>query len=256
MPTFFLGADAVHGARVAFDAKETHHLSRVLRLRPGDVVRALDGTGHELTVRLTRVEGRRAEGEVLGRQSRSTESPLTLTLVQGLPKGDRMETVIRMATELGVSRIVPVLTERSVVRPDAAGGGGRLARWQRVARESAKQCGRTVLPDVEAVRPLSRWLATRDAGGLLLCLWEDEPASLAERLPAERVSRATLVVGPEGGLTPAEVSLLTAEGAVVAGLGPRILRTETAGPVGLALLQARYGDLWTAREASDQASRK
>lgn len=249
-------AEAVRGARVTFDSQETHHLARVLRLRPGDVLRAVDGSGDELTVRLTRVEARRAEGELLDRQTRPSESPLRLTLAQGLPKGDKMEAIIRMATELGVSGIVPVLTERSVVRMGAAGAAGRLARWQRVAREAAKQCGRAVLPEVSAVRPLAGWLGERDGGGLLLCLWEDAGAPLAEQLPAGTVTQATVVVGPEGGLSASEVASLVAAGAIVAGLGPRVLRTETAGPVGLALLQARYGDLGTARGPHDPLSRK
>lgn len=249
-------AEAVQGARVTFDAQETRHLARVLRLRPGDVLRVVDGSGDELTVRLTRVEARRAEGELLGRQPRPSESPLQLTLAQGLPKGDKMEAIIRMATELGVSRIVPVLTERSVVRMDAAGAAGRLARWQRVAREAAKQCGRAVLPEVAAVCPLAGWLRERDGGGLLLCLWEEERAPLSEQLPAGTVTQATLVVGPEGGLSAPEIALLVAAGAIVAGLGPRILRTETAGPVGLALLQAHYGDLGAARGPHHPVSRK
>jgi 16S rRNA (uracil1498-N3)-methyltransferase len=167
-----------------------------------------------------------------------------------------MEAIIRMATELGVSRIVPVLTERSVVRMDAATAAGRLARWQRVAREAAKQCGRAVLPEVAAVRPLAGWLGERDGGELLLCLWEEERAPLSEQLPAGPVTQATLVVGPEGGLSAPEIALLVAAGAIVAGLGPRILRTETAGPVGLALLQAHYGDLGTARGPHHPVSRK
>lgn len=236
-------AEAVQGARVTFDAQETRHLARVLRLRPGDVLRVVDGSGDELTVRLTRVEARRAEGELLGRQPRPSESPLQLTLAQGLPKGDKMEAIIRMATELGVARVVPVITERTVVRADATRGAGRLLRWQRVAREAAKQCGRTVIPEVTPSRALAEWLGDGSPEGLLLCLWEDERACLADRLPPAPVAAATLVVGPEGGLAADEVECLTEAGAVVASLGPRLLRTETAGPVGLALLQAHYGDL-------------
>ena len=243
MPRFYLRAEAVSGPRVTFDAQETRHLARVLRLRPGDVVHAVDGQGQELTVRLTQVSTRSAEGLILGREAGRSESPLLLTLVQGLPKGDKMEAIIRMATELGVTRVVPVITERTVVRADATRGAGRLLRWQRVAREAAKQCGRTVIPEVTASRALAEWLGDGSPEGLLLCLWEDERACLADRLPPAPVAAATLVVGPEGGLAADEVERLAEAGAVVAGLGPRVLRTETAGPVGLALLQAHYGDL-------------
>jgi len=243
MPRFYLRAEAVNGPHVTFDAEETRHLARVLRLRPGAVVHAVDGRGQALIVRLTQVGSRSAEGEVLGHEAQRSESPLLLTLVQGLPKGNKMETIIRMATELGVTRVVPVITERSVVRTDAARSAGRLDRWQRVAREAAKQSGRSMIPDVAPVRALAEWLREGRPEGLLLCLWEEERTSLADRLPPAPVAAATLVVGPEGGLAGAEAECLRAAGAAVAGLGPRVLRTETAGPVGLALLQARYGDL-------------
>ncbi|MEK7372146.1 MAG: RsmE family RNA methyltransferase, partial [candidate division NC10 bacterium] len=205
MPRFYLRAEAVSGPRVTFDAQETRHLARVLRLRAGDVVHAVDGQGQELTVRLTQVSRRSAEGLILGREAGRSESPLLLTLVQGLPKGDKMEAIIRMATELGVTRVVPVITERTVVRADATRGAGRLLRWQRVAREAAKQCGRTVIPEVTPSRALAEWLGDGSPEGLLLCLWEDERACLADRLPPAPVAAATLVVGPEGGLAADEV---------------------------------------------------
>jgi 16S rRNA (uracil1498-N3)-methyltransferase len=237
-----LGADAVSGGRVRFDAAEAHHLARVLRLGAGDIVQAMDGRGHELTVRLTRVDPRGAEGDVLDQRPRPTESGLDLTLAQGLPKGDKLETVIRMATELGVSRIVPLITERTIARVEPARWAHRLARCQRVAREAAKQSGRAVVPGVAAPRPLREWLAD-PRSGLLLCLWEREPAGLSAVLPPGPLDRASVVIGPEGGLAESEVAMLREAGAAVAGLGPRLLRTETAGPVALALLQARYGDL-------------
>jgi 16S rRNA (uracil1498-N3)-methyltransferase len=164
-------------------------------------------------------------------------------LAQGLPRGDKMDGIVRMATELGAARIEPLLTARAVARPDAARGRGRRLRWERIAREAAKQCGRAVVPGIGEPTALADWLTARAGGGLLVCLWEGETRPLAAQLPAERPDAATLVVGPEGGLTGDEVASLRGAGAVVAGLGPRILRTETAGPVGLALLQARYGDL-------------
>ncbi len=243
MTRFHIRPEAVSGERVTFDVDETHHLSRVLRLGVGDLLRAVDGRGDELTVRLTTVTPRRAEGAILERIPLRTESPLHLTLVQGIPKGDKMDGIIRMATELGVTRIVPALTARAVVRVEGARAASRLARWQRVAREAAKQSGRAILPEVCSPQPLGSWLEEAGERGLLLCLWEGERTGLSRRLPASRPARATVVVGPEGGLAEVEVRALTAAGAMVASLGPRILRTETAGPVAIALLQARYGDL-------------
>jgi 16S rRNA (uracil1498-N3)-methyltransferase len=245
-PRVHVRPDAVHGTRLVLDAGETRHLQRVLRLRVGDRVRAMDGAGHEWTVRLTTVGPRAAEGEILEAGAPPHESPLPLTLAQGLPKGDKLESIIRMSTELGVAAVAPLLTERSVARADAARLTGRRARWERVAREAAKQCGRAVVPAVAAPVALADWLAAWPGDGLLLCLWEGESAPFAEVLPARAPERAAVVVGPEGGLATDEVATLRAAGAVVAGLGPRLLRTETAGPVAVALLQARWGDLGTA----------
>jgi 16S rRNA (uracil1498-N3)-methyltransferase len=240
---FHLAAGAVHGDRVAFDAAAAHHLGRVLRAAVGDVVQAVDAGGVLLSVRLTGIAARRAEGLVVGRAPLATESPLSLTLVQAIPKGDKMEAIIRMTTELGVTRVIPLLTARTVVRLEPARWGSRLARWQRVAREAAQQSGRAAVPAIEAPRELATWRRDPEADGLLICFWEEERRGLESRLPAGPCPRATVVVGPEGGFTADEVGGLRDAGALVASLGPRLLRTETAGAVAVALLQARYGDL-------------
>jgi len=243
MPRFLLRGEPTPEGQVAFDAAETRHLGRVLRLGPGDLVTAVDRRGKQWQVRLTAVSPRSATGVVLGGEAAGRESPLHLTLVQGVPKGDKMEAVVRMATELGAARIVPVLTSRTVIQPPAAGWTSRIARWQRIAGEATKQCGRGTVPSVAAPAPLASWIAAPREAGLVVCLWEEADVPLGSALPPPPVAQATLVVGPEGGLAADEVRGLRAIGAVVAGVGPRILRTETAGPVGLALLQARYGDL-------------
>lgn len=242
MTRFLIRPDGITDLRVTFDAEETRHLTRVLRLGAGDIVEAFDGLGNVLTVRLERVGGRGAEGALLSRAPLRSES-LHLTLAQSIPKGDKLEGIIRMATELGAACVVPLVTARTVVRVEPGRPGPRLTRWQRVAREAAKQTGRAVVTEVTAPQPLASWLAARDREGLLVCLWEDASEPLGPQLPSLPVTRATVVVGPEGGLERAEAEALRSAGAVVGGLGPRILRTETAGPVGLAILQARYGDL-------------
>jgi len=240
---FLIRHAGITGERVTFDAEETRHLTRVLRLGPGDILEAFDGMGHVLTVRLERAGSRLAHGTLLARAPLDSESPLHLTLAQSIPKGSKMEGIIRMATELGAARVVPLVTARSVVRVEPGRPGPRVSRWQRVAKEAAKQSGRARITEVTAPQSLGAWIAGRETEGLLVCLWEDAPEPLGPQLPPRPVSHATVVVGPEGGLERAEAEALRAAGAVVGGLGPRILRTETAGPVGLALLQMRYGDL-------------
>src|SRR5512147_2910675 len=135
MARFFVRSEAIDGDRVRFDALEARHLGRVLRLGRGDIVLAIDGRGRQLTVRLIEVGARAAEGVVIEEETVATESRLDLTLAQGIPRGDKMETIIRMATELGVRRVIPLVTARSVVRVEKGDDEGRVSRWRRVARE-------------------------------------------------------------------------------------------------------------------------
>jgi 16S rRNA (uracil1498-N3)-methyltransferase len=241
---FTIAPERISGDRVAFDADETRHLVRVLRLQPGDVVTAVDGRGGAWQVRLL-ATGDTATGAIVGAASLAAESPLSISLVQAVAKGDRMEAIVRATTELGVTRILPALTERTVVRLDPPRWRERARRWQRVAREATKQCGRAVVPTVEMPRPLTEWIANEEAADLRLCFWEAEGTPLARVLEAcePRPRSARVIVGPEGGLSADEVASAAAAGYVTVTLGPRILRTETAGPTIVALLQYGLGDL-------------
>jgi 16S rRNA (uracil1498-N3)-methyltransferase len=248
MRRFTIAPERVEGGRVEFDREESRHLARVVRLRPGAVIIATDGAGRDYTVRLDEI-GERAVGHVLYVSSGPAESPLAVTLVQGVPKGDKMEAIVRAVTELGVARVAPALCERTVVRLEPSGWRERTRRWNRVAREAAKQAGRAVIPVVEEPRPLDAWLETARAS-LALCCWEGEPTPLAHllsRLTAPQT--ASVIIGPEGGLSRAEVERASTAGWQIAGLGPRILRTETAAPAVLAILQSRFGDLGAGRPA-------
>jgi 16S rRNA (uracil1498-N3)-methyltransferase len=243
MRRFTLQPDRLAAGRVTFDAGESRHIVRVLRLRPGDTVLATDGAGRDFTVRLESV-GETASGTVLAEAAGAAASPLNITLIQGVPKGDKMEAIVRAVTELGVARVRPALCERTIVRLEPGRWRDRARRWQRVAREAAKQCGRAVIPEVETPRPLGEWLAAGEPTDLGVCLWEGEGTPLARLLTASTPPRtALIVVGPEGGLARAEVEAARAHGLTVTSLGPRILRTETAGPAIVAILQSRFGDL-------------
>lgn len=245
MRRFTIGPERRSGDHVTFDRAESHHLGRVLRLKAGDTVVAVDGSGRDYTVRLERV-GAETTGTIVGIAARDTESPFPITLVQGLPKGDKMDAIIRAVTELGVACVAPVVTARTVVRLDPARGDARLARWQRVAREAAKQCGRSRLPLIEAARPLAALVGDAVEARLLrVCLWEEERAPLEAVIAtlSGPPAGAVVIVGPEGGLTRDEVETARAAGWRVAGFGPRLLRTETAGPAIVAALQFKFGDL-------------
>jgi 16S rRNA (uracil1498-N3)-methyltransferase len=243
---FTIEPDRCDGDRVTFDETETRHLARVLRLRPGDTVIASDGGGREYTVRLEAL-GPTATGTVIAVAVTAAESPLRITLVQGIPKADKMDAIVRAATELGVARVWPVVSERTIVRLEAAGWRERRHRWQRVAKEATKQCGRAVVPDLAPPRPLAdalRSLPSPHPDELRLCLWEGEAAPVGRALGARPGSTEALVlVGPEGGLSRAEVEAARAADFTAVTLGPRILRTETAGLAIVAILQFRLGDM-------------
>ncbi|OGL09091.1 MAG: hypothetical protein A3F92_01665 [Candidatus Rokubacteria bacterium RIFCSPLOWO2_12_FULL_71_22] len=252
MRRFTIAPERIAGGRVTFDRDESRHLARVLRLGPGDTVVATDGAGGAFTVRVETV-GEIATGTVIGAATSPAESPCRITLAQSVPKGDKMEQIVRAATELGVASVAPLIAERTVVRLEPARWRERARRWQRIAREAAKQCGRAVVPVVEAPRPLVDFLGMDAPAELRVCLWEgaartdggDGRTTLAANLPSALPAgaRAIVLVGPEGGLSRAEVEVARARGFVVLGVGPRILRTETAGPAIIAILQARFGDL-------------
>jgi 16S rRNA (uracil1498-N3)-methyltransferase len=232
---------------VRLDREESHHVRRVRRLGPGDVVELLDGTGHHYLVRLETVGPDGIEGVVLASSQSLAESPLSSTLVQGIPKGEKMEWVIQKATELGVSRIIPLLTARSVAQISSVRASSKLRRWQRVAKEAAKQAGRGLIPVIEHPLRLEEFLKNPPPADLAICLWEGAKEPLASVLDraVRPVHTALVVVGPEGGWAQAEVAMVEAHGIAPAGLGRRILRTESAALVGLALLQFRFGDLGT-----------
>jgi 16S rRNA (uracil1498-N3)-methyltransferase len=249
MRTFHVRPESIDNQRVVFDQEEAHHLSRVLRLTPGDTIQAVDGMGTEYTVRLELVSAKAASGIILVQTRAVTESSLALTLAQGVPKGDKMKWVVQKATELGVKRIVPLLTERVVVRLDPSRWRERARRWQRVAKEAAKQAGRGEIPAVETPVPLADFCARPLEVGCAICFWEGETRGLRETLrEVPPPSSALLLVGPEGGLSLQEVEALRATGFLSARLGPRILRTESAGVVGLSLLQYLYGDLGSGQQ--------
>jgi 16S rRNA (uracil1498-N3)-methyltransferase len=244
---FTFAPERLADGRVTFDRDESHHITRVLRLGPGATIVASDGSGREYTVCLERV-GDTTVGVVTGTHARHAESPLGVTLLQGVPKADKMDAIIRGATELGVARISPAVTERTVIRLAASAWTTRTERWQRIAREATKQCGRTLVPHVDIARPLGAYLEDLPGLGhdtLRLCVWEQADRALASVLDAAsgQPRRALVLVGPEGGLSPEEADAAHHSDFVPVSLGPRVLRTETAALAVLAILLSRFGDL-------------
>ncbi len=230
------------GAEVTLPAQAGEHVARVLRLAAGDPLTLFNGDGHDYEATLLAVGKREVSARVERATVRDNESPLRLTLAQGMARGEKMDLIVQKATELGVARIVPLLTERSEVKLDPARAEKRLAHWRAVAASACEQCGRARLPEILPALALPAWLASLAGDGALrLALLPEAESSARELCPGD--AGAVLVVGPEGGLGERDVALLGDAGFTGLRLGPRILRTETAGLAALAALQALHGDL-------------
>ncbi|MBP6514208.1 MAG: 16S rRNA (uracil(1498)-N(3))-methyltransferase [Steroidobacteraceae bacterium] len=232
---------AAHGLAVIRDDAALH-ARRVLRLETGDKVVLFNGDGWDYHGTLAKPQGDRFLPVVLGeRSAAAAESPLALTLVQGISRGDRMDIVLQKATELGVARIVPVISERSIVRLDAEQAERKLAHWQGIVIAACGQCGRARIPEVAAPIKLDAWLAlSRPAGPrLMLALGAKRPLTTA----VTGATAVELLIGPEGGLSSVEQAAAAFVGFEPVLLGPRTLRTETAAIAALAVLQSAAGDL-------------
>lgn len=238
------GAVLAAGLVVELDRADLNHAYRVLRLRKNSTVALADGRGS--ACRGT-IESISPEGAIvrLGEPLPPAESPLQVILLQALAKGEKMDLIIRQAVELGVRRVAPVFTERSIPRFDKKRETGRLKRWRSLARAAAAQCRRALLPEVEPVRDFAAALELL-RGRTALVPWEGEKVQgLAEllRQPLPEKKAVFLFIGPEGGLSGEEIAALTGAGARTVHLGPRILRTETAAAAVMGLIQSAWGDL-------------
>ena len=242
MRRFFVPTDVLCGREVALPRELSRRLATVLRLKRGDRLLLADGLGRDYEVELTAVSTRSVQAAVVGERASPPEPALELVLYQSLVRPQRFELVLEKGTELGVARFVPLVSGRAQVKTE--GGSQRVERWRRIVTEAAEQCGRGRVPAVDP--PAAFAEAVRTAPGLRLLPWEGERSqglrSYLRRLdpPPEAVS---LFIGPEGGFAAEEAALAREAGCVAVSLGPRILRSETAGIVAAALVMHELGEL-------------
>lgn len=241
MTRVYLDAALAPGLRLALPENAFRHLVQVLRMSSGEPLRVFDGHGREFDARLDAVSRREAFVRLAAEISATRESPLHLTLAQSVSKGERMDYTLQKAVELGVTVIQPLITARSVVRLDAERSERKLDHWQGVITSACEQSGRAILPQLRPTARYADWLEQPpEAEMLRLTLDPQASNSLRELTPASRI---TLLVGPEGGLSDAELEQARAAGFRAIRLGPRVLRTETAGVAAIAALQTLWGDL-------------
>jgi 16S rRNA (uracil1498-N3)-methyltransferase len=241
IPRVFVAQPLANGHEVQLPVQAGEHLARVLRLERGHPLVLFNGDGCEYDATLASLAKRAVTASVTATRVVDRESPLVLTLAQGIARGEKMDWILQKATELGVARIVPLVTERTEVKLDEERAERRMLHWTSVIAGACEQCGRTRLPQLETPQRIDRWLgALSDEAGLRLALVPDGDTTV-RALPA-LTDGAIVCVGPEGGFSDTDVSMLRHSGFRALALGPRILRTETAGIAALAALQALHGD--------------
>ncbi len=235
----YLDTALVPGTAVELPADTASHLAKVLRARSGDDLVLFNGDGREFRGSIEAVRGSRVTALIGDGRQVDRESPIAITLVQCVPRGDRMDFIVQKATELGVARIVPVLSQRSVVRLSDRQSESKAAHWRAVAVSACEQCGRNRLPDIAAPRQLIDHLG-ESATGLKLVLQPDPQRQAAALNLGASVQ---IAVGPEGGFSPEELEAFRISGFSHIALGPRVLRAETAAIAAVAWLQTRFGDM-------------
>lgn len=233
---FFIDAPLALGSQELPEA-QAHYIGRVLRHAVGDAVQLFDGSGQEFLGELTEVGKKGVRVELREQFAGQAESPLRIHLGQGLSRGERMDWAIQKAVELGVAEITPIVSERCEVRLKDERADKRLAHWRQVAISACEQCGRSLLPMIHAPLSLAEWLTLVEADLKLVLHPVAEPLT-----SHARPQTLAFLIGPEGGLSDAEVEQATAQDFQAARLGPRVLRTETAPVVALSVAQQLWGD--------------
>ncbi len=246
----YIDAELTPGSVVELPPETASHLAKVLRARSGDELVLFNGDGREFAGSIETVRGSRVLAAIGGGRAVDRESPFAITLVQCVPRGDRMDFVVQKATELGVARIVPVLSQRGVVRLDERQAESKTAHWRAVAVNACEQCGRNRLPSIDTAQPLLSYLGESSPSAGPRWVFEPESAAPRPDIPRHTDADGTpagaaveIAIGPEGGFASDELEAFRVAGFSQVALGPRILRTETAAIAAVVWMQARYGDL-------------
>ncbi|MCX7780711.1 MAG: 16S rRNA (uracil(1498)-N(3))-methyltransferase [Negativicutes bacterium] len=252
MRRFFLAGEIADEMTIM--GADAHHISRVLRMKPNDRIAVADSYGQAAVARILSLRGDEIILKLEQRIIKNAEPPVKVWLAQGMPKGDKFEQVIQKAVELGATGIIPLDTENTVVRYEGAKAGQKVARWQKIAGEAAKQCGRLIIPEVTGIQTLSSLVNMMDPGTVMLMPYEAEYTQTLDKALRSAVATSfLLIIGPEGGFSPKEAAFCREKGVLTVTLGPRILRTETAALAALSILMHRCGDLGSgALDAADK----
>ena len=240
MPRIYTDSPLHEGVTADLDEQASQHVGRVLRMEPGQELRLFNGDGNDYPATIISASKKNVAVQVGSPEANTTESPLEIVLGQTLSKGDRMDYAVQKAVEMGVTRIIPLTTERCEVKLKGDREDKRIRHWQSVAISAAEQCGRARVPEIGPVMAISQWLEHTADCDLRLVLHHRTERSLAA---IDKPARIALMIGPEGGLSAAEISAAEAAGFLPVALGPRVLRTETAPVAAITLCQWLWGDI-------------
>jgi 16S rRNA (uracil1498-N3)-methyltransferase len=246
MRYFFIEPAALNKPVVAIEGSEVRHIKNVLRLKPGDKIRVFDGEGFEYDAGIERFYAGRVEIKIRRKFQGGKESPVQIAVAQALLKEKKMDRLLRHLCELGVTGWVPFICERSVPKPGQKRLSARAQRWTKIVKESCKQCQRSKLPEIIKILTFEDVLDYGSACDLKIVFYENESATLKSLMAQNTPTpprKILLILGPEGGFSDQEIEASRAAGCVVAGLGSRILRAETAAIAACTLTQFLYGDL-------------
>ncbi|MFP3980985.1 MAG: 16S rRNA (uracil(1498)-N(3))-methyltransferase [Desulfobacterales bacterium] len=242
MRRFYIHPEQLNSIEPRITGKDVRHIRNVLRLSHGDTIRVLDGSGRMFDARIAAFEDNSVRVTILDQVEARNESALELIVAQGFLKDRKMDDLVRQISELGATRWIPMITERTVARPDAKRMEKRVRRWQAIAVEAVKQCGRSMVPEIGSVMHFTDVLGLAKTVDLPVFFWERATTPM-DQPPETRPASVLLMLGPEGGFTEAEAGQAEARGWRFATLGPRILRAETAAVTTAALAQYLFGDL-------------
>ncbi|MDD3894104.1 MAG: 16S rRNA (uracil(1498)-N(3))-methyltransferase [Syntrophomonadaceae bacterium] len=247
MHRFFVTADTIRDNLIEIDKEQTHHIEKVLRLKNGDYLELFDGAGNEYICRIHGNRNGLILAEIEKHYFRANQPAVQVVLAQGIAKGEKMDYVIQKAVEIGVYAIIPFVSERTVVILNEQKARQKVSRWQNIAREACKQSGRNVIPEIKPIVKLPQLMNyVQDKRAVMLYEGEKNIGLrdiLIKYKDSLNVQSLTVMVGPEGGFSPAETELAQNNNVILAGLGSRILRTETAGLVAASIILYAAGDL-------------
>lgn len=245
MQRYFVAPNQVASDLVTITGDDVKHIVRVMRMEAGDEVIVCDGVGNAYRIELNDLGEKAVIGRIVEKLEDQVESAVKITLSQGLPKGDKMELIVQKGTEVGISTFIPVEMKRCIVQYDHKKEQKRRERWEKIAKEAAEQAHRTIIPEVNESKSFKQWMQSFADYDLVIVPYEAEKAKgIREVLDAHPdVQNVCVLIGPEGGISSEEIDTALAAGAIPVTLGPRIMRTETAGLVAATCILYHYGQM-------------